>query len=70
MKITKKQFKFWGDVGDETGVSDEFDDELIIEHDPKEYSSNELADYILECQEKAEKYNELLIFAESMRDKK
>ena len=51
MKLTKDQFKFW----------DDNDNELVIEYDPKECSSKELADYILDCQEKAIKWDNELI---------
>ena len=49
MKLTKDMFHDW--IDDETG---EFDDELIIEHDPK-ISSKSIADSILSNQDKLDK---------------
>ena len=49
MKLTKEMFHDWVDDDDM-----EFDDELIIEHDP-EISSRSIADSILSNQDKLEK---------------
>ena len=49
MKLTKEMFHDWVDDYDM-----EFDDELIIEHDP-EISSRSIADSILSNQDKLEK---------------
>ena len=68
LKITKDRIHSWEQVGDEE-YKQIFDDELIILLNPDE-TSKEMGDYILECQEKARRYDELLAFAESMRDKK
>ena len=68
MKITKDRISSWERVGD-NDYEKKFDDELIISLEDGE-TSKEMGDYILECQEKALKYDELLAFAESMRDKK
>ena len=67
MNITKDRMKTWERVGD-NDYEKEFDDERMIELEYGE-TSREMGDYILECQEKAEKYDELLAFAEAMRDK-
>jgi len=53
MKLTKEMFHDWVDDDDM-----EFDDELIIEHDP-EISSRSIADSILSNQDKLEKLHAL-----------
>jgi spermidine/putrescine-binding protein len=58
MKLTKSQFSNWEDENDKD-YERIFDDELIIKIDTKKYSSKDIADYILECQEKAKKWDEL-----------
>jgi len=55
MKLSKDRFSCWEQVGDEDYEKD-FDDELIISIKPEE-RSRDIADYILECQEKAEKWD-------------
>ena len=52
MKLTKDRFTNWEDIDDED-YEQKFDDELIISIKPEE-RSRDIADYILECQEKAE----------------
>ena len=68
MRITKDRISSWERVEDDD-YEKKFDDELIISLKEGE-TSREMGDYILECQEKARRYDELLAFAESMRDKK
>lgn len=57
MKLDKTRFSTWENIEDEDYQKD-FDDELIIKVYLKE-SSLEIADYILKCQEKAEKFDKL-----------
>lgn len=57
MKLDKTRFSTWENIEDED-YQKEFDDELIIKVYLKE-SSLEIADYILKCQEKAEKFDKL-----------
>jgi hypothetical protein len=58
MKLTKDRFSCWEQVGDEDYEKD-FDDELIIKIYPSE-TSKQIADYILECQEKADDYDKMV----------
>lgn len=55
MKLTKSRFSTWEDK-DAKDYEKKFDDELIITVYPNE-SSAEIADYILEIQEKAKKWD-------------
>jgi|LWDU01.1.fsa_nt_gi spermidine/putrescine-binding protein len=58
MKLTKSQFSNWEDETDK-GYERIFDDELCISIDTKKYSSKQVADYILMCQEKAGEYDKM-----------
>ena len=51
MKLTKDRFTNWEDIDEDYDIL--LDDELIISIKPEE-RSKDMADYILECQEKAE----------------
>ena len=51
MKLTKDRFTNWEDIDEDYDIL--LDDELIISIKPEE-RSKDIADYILECQEKAE----------------
>ena len=53
MKLTKDRFTNWEDIDEDYDIL--LDDELIISIKPEE-RSKDMADYILECQEKAEKW--------------
>lgn len=57
MKITKEKIHSWEQVH-EKDYEKKFDDELIILLEPDE-TSKEMGDYILECQEKARKYDKI-----------
>ena len=65
MKITKDRIHSWEQVGDKEYEKD-FDDELIILLNPDE-TSKEMGDYVLECQEKARKYDELEDIVETIK---
>jgi len=54
MKLTKDRFTNWEDIDEDYDIL--LDDELIISIKPEE-RSKDMADYILECQEKAEKWD-------------
>ena len=58
MKLTKDRFTNWEDIDDED-YEQKFDDELIISIKPEE-RSRDIADYILECQEKADDYDKMV----------
>ncbi len=58
MKLTRDQFSNWEDETDK-GYERVFDDELCISIDTKKYSSKQVADYILMCQEKADDYDKM-----------
>jgi len=58
MKLTKDRFSCWENVEDED-YEQKFDDELIISIKPEE-RSRDIADYILECQEKAKDYDKMV----------
>jgi spermidine/putrescine-binding protein len=58
MKLTKTQFSNWENENDKD-YERIFDDELIIKIDTKKYSSKQVADYILMCQEKAGEYDKM-----------
>ena len=70
MKLTKDRFSCWENVEDED-YDNIFDDELIIKIYPSE-TSKQIADYILECQEKADDYDKMvnIIFDLTNRVKK
>jgi hypothetical protein len=55
MKLTKDRFSAW-ECKDDKDYEPKYDDELII-NIKKGESSRDMADYILECQEKAEKWD-------------
>jgi len=67
MKLTKDRFTNWEDIDDED-YEQKFDDELIISIKPEE-RSRDIADYILECQEKADDYNKLLNITHDLKQK-
>jgi len=54
MKLTKDRFTNWEDIDEDYDIL--LDDELIIRVEPNE-RSRDIANYILECQEKAEKWD-------------
>ena len=55
MKLTKDRFTCWECIDDDD-YENKFDDELIINVNEGE-TNRDIADYILECQEKAEKWD-------------
>ena len=59
-KLTKNMFSCWD--------GNEYDNELIITHSPK-IRSVELADYILQCQVKADNYDMLMKIAREERER-
>ena len=54
MKLTKDRFTNWEDIDEDYDIL--LDDELIISIKPEE-RSRDVADYIMSCQEKAEKWD-------------
>jgi hypothetical protein len=54
MKLTKDRFTNWEDIDEDYDIL--LDDELIIRVEPNE-RSRDVADYIMSCQEKAEKWD-------------
>jgi len=59
LKLTKDRFTAWEHKWDED-YDERYDDELIVE--VREGESNiEIADYILECQEKAERWDKIAL---------
>ena len=57
MKLDKNMFSCWN--------GNEYDNELIITHTPR-IRSVEMADYILQCQTKADEYDMLLKIASDL----
>jgi len=55
MKLTKDRFTCWECIDDDD-YENKYDDELIINVNEGE-TNRDIADYILECQEKAEKWD-------------
>jgi len=57
MKLDKNRFTCWECI-DDNDYENKFDDELIISIKEGE-TNRDIADYILECQEKAEKWDKI-----------